>query len=347
MKKFFLENWKLKLGSIALTILFYFNLQSSKILVKTVNLPIEYPKLPSNYYYSQTLEKSFPVRVEGLRETVNYYSQFMKVELAIEEIQQGEVDLPLGRISGVPSGMSVIPLRTSIPVVIEMRGSKSIPIEVSFEGSLPSEIEKISHSIKPETITIQGKEVDLEKIMKISIPPISLLEKRESFQKKYKVQEFLKGDVNSKTKEITLTVNLQASLAKGGEQTIYGIPVNCVGLSKYLDAEISETQVSIRYFSQKPIKPSQAMAGLQGIVLCSNSYDPVKKKIIPNNLPVISKVKIFRKKELKNLEILQIRPERVMITYKVKADFPEEEGKETFGFEEVKPNEDNSSGEDE
>jgi hypothetical protein len=90
LREVFTKNWKAKIASFVVAIPYFtLNLQNSKILVKNVNIPIEYPKLENGLYYSRTPEKTFPVRVEGLRELVNYYSQFMKAVVDLQELRSG------------------------------------------------------------------------------------------------------------------------------------------------------------------------------------------------------------------------------------------------------------------
>ena len=60
--------------------------------------------------------------------------------------------------------------------------------------------------------------------------------------------------------------------------------------------------------------------GIDATVPCNHSYDPIKKKIIPTDQPVVTKVRISRSRDLKNIEILQIIPEKVTIGYRIKSE---------------------------
>ncbi|HMX34640.1 MAG TPA: hypothetical protein PKC66_20565, partial [Leptospiraceae bacterium] len=95
--------WQAKIGSVLLAIIFYVNLQNSKVLVKTINVPIEYPRLTGNLYYSKNSEKTFQIRVEGFRDLVNYHSQFMKVVVDPSELTVGENQYEVKKIWGAPS----------------------------------------------------------------------------------------------------------------------------------------------------------------------------------------------------------------------------------------------------
>jgi hypothetical protein len=89
-------------------------------------------------------------------------------------------------------------------------------------------------------------------------------------------------------------------------------------LDPKLDAELSEEQVAIRYFSLKPIRSAQILTGITAQVPCNYIFDPIKNKIIPELQPQVAKVRVIKNKDLKGIEILQISPEKIEIRYKVK-----------------------------
>lgn len=315
----FTRNWKEKLVSLLLAGFFYINLQNSKILIKTINIPIDYPKLEGNLFYSKNPDKTFPVRVEGLREVVNYYSQFMKAVIDPADLVIGDQEVPIKRISGIPNGIKVTKLKKSVEVTIESLVTKQVPLDVVFEGELPSNFEKVSYSVKPNRITLSGKQSELDRIAKITLPPITLQDVNESFVRKIRLPELPRGlNVLGGTREVTVSVSITSQVSKSGEQIIAGIPVHCVGENAYLEPELSEDQVSVRIFTKSSLRSSAIISGIQATVPCNYTYDPVKKRIVPNDQPVVTKVRVSRSRELKNIDIVQVIPEKVTITYKLK-----------------------------
>ncbi|TGL59933.1 CdaR family protein [Leptospira jelokensis] len=312
------RNWKAKLVSLIIASIFYVNLQNSKVLIKTINVPIDYPKLSGNLSYSKNPEKTIPVRVEGLKDVVNYYSQFMKAVIDPEDVQLGVTEVPIKKIVGVPSGVKVTKLKKTVPVEIESRGLKVVPLEVVFEGNPPPNFEKLTQILSPQKITLSGKPQDLEKINKVVLPEISLVDRKEPFAKTVKIPELPKGVGVLGSRDVTVNVNIIPLSYKTGEQTAAGIPIVCSGLDPKLDVELSEEQVAIRYFSLKPIRSAQILTGITAQVPCNYIFDPIKNKIIPELQPQIAKVRIIKNKDLKGIEILQISPEKIEIRYKVK-----------------------------
>ena len=130
-------NWQAKLGSFLLATLFYLNLQSSKILVKTVDIPIEYPRLPISWTYDKSNEKTLKVKVEGFRDLVNYHSQFMKIIIDPNDLSVGENLIEIKKIWGTSSKIKVTPEVEKIKVLIEQNTTKTIPVDILFEDDLP------------------------------------------------------------------------------------------------------------------------------------------------------------------------------------------------------------------
>lgn len=317
------RNWKAKLVSLIIASIFYVNLQNSKVLIKTINVPVDYPKLSGNLNYSKNPEKTIPVRVEGLKDVVNYYSQFMKAVIDPEDVQLGVTEVPIKKIVGVPSGVKVTKLKKTVPVEIESRGLKIVPLEVVFEGAPPANFEKLTQIVSPQKITLSGKPQDLEKITKVVLPEISLTDKKEPFAKTVRIPDLPKGVNVLGSRDVTVNVNIIPLSYKTGEQTAAGIPIVCSGQDIRLDAELSEEQVAIRYFSLKPIRSAQILTGITAQVPCNYIFDPIKNKIIPELQPQVAKVRIIKNKDLKGIEILQISPEKIEIRYKVKEQNPD------------------------
>lgn len=317
------RNWKAKLVSLIIASIFYVNLQNSKVLIKTINVPVDYPKLSGNLSYSKNPEKTIPVRVEGLKDVVNYYSQFMKAVIDPEDLQLGVTEVPIKKIVGVPSGVKVTKLKKTVPVEIESRGLKIVPLEVTFEGAPPANFEKLTQIVSPQKITLSGKPQDLEKITKVVLPEISLTDKKEPFAKTVRIPDLPKGVNVLGSRDVTVNVNIIPLSYKTGEQTAAGIPIVCSGQDIRLDAELSEEQVAIRYFSLKPIRSAQILTGITAQVPCNYIFDPIKNKIIPELQPQVAKVRIIKNKDLKGIEILQISPEKIEIRYKVKEQNPD------------------------
>ncbi|EMM76532.1 YbbR-like protein [Leptospira santarosai str. 2000030832] len=333
------NNWQAKLGSLILAIVFYVNLQNSKILVKEIQIPIEYPKLGGSLVISKTSDKTVPVKVEGVREYVNYYSQFLKVHINSSELKAGENLVSIYRISGAPAGLRITKLRDKIRVNLESTSGKILPIDVKFIGDLPQNYVKTNHFVSPSVIRVSGPPGVLDGLGKVSIPPISLKDKTESFTVKHKLPDFPASvKVRDNIKEVTVRVNIFASVSNAGETLLLGIPIKCQSLDRNLEAEFSEPEVSVKLQSKTPLKSIQVIKGLTASVVCSHKYDPKTKKILPDNKPIFAKIKLNKSPSLKSVDVLGVFPDRVSILFKIKPD-----QNKTGGEEETNPTEEENT----
>ncbi|MCB1178070.1 MAG: YbbR-like domain-containing protein [Leptospiraceae bacterium] len=318
LKKVF-ENWQAKIGSVLVAILFYLNLQTSKILVKTTDIPIEYPKLSAGLYYSKPLEKVYRVRIEGFRDVVNYHSQFMKVNIDTNELSIGENQYEVKKIWGATSNkIKVTPLGGKIPIFIDQTSYKTVSVDVGFDNELPANYVKASYYIKPSSVTISGPKNILDRYSKLNLGTITLKDVKEPFTKKIKAPDLPRG-VSINVKEFQIKVNIvKGGTETSGEQTISGIPVKCESLDDNLIADFSVDEITLKFKSPTPIGSFQLLDGVQALVSCTNTYDPLTKRILPNSLPVFSKIKIVKSPILRSIDIINIIPERLTITYRPK-----------------------------
>lgn len=320
---FIFENWQAKLGSFIVSILFYVYLQTSKITVKTVEIPVEYPKLNSGLVYSKNNEKFIKIKVEGLKDLVNYQTQFMKFVIDPNELTVGENQVEVKKIWGAnQSKLKVTPITDKLAVYVEQMVTKNLPVEVLFEDDLAPGYYRVSYTVKPSSVTLGGPKSILDKVNKYTLGTVSLRDVKESFTKTLKPVELppnvtLLGGV----KEFQLRVNiLKSGPIETGEQMIKGIPVKCEKLDDNLDVDFSVDEISLKIHSTSFIKPEFLIDGIRAIVNCNYTYDVVNKKILPNSLPTVEKVRILKSSSLRNIEILAVMPEKITISYRVRTE---------------------------
>lgn len=313
------QHWQIKLLSFILALLFYINLQSSKIVVKELNIPIEYPKLKANQLYVKN-DKTYPIKVEGFKELLDDHARFMKIKIDPNDVYPGENFIKVNKIEGVPpNGINVTPLGGKIHVVVEKLYSKTVPLEVMFEDQPPEGYVKTNHFLKPMSIKITGPKNVLNNYNKYILGKISLKNQKSNFVRNIKINDLPDGvKLADKFREAQIKVIITKESPIAGEQTYEGLPVRCEGLNENLEAELSSNVVSIKFNSPVSIDSHQVMKGIKAIVPCYRAYDRINKRMIPNAKPDTVPVKIIKRAKLKNIEILNIFPDKITVKYKVK-----------------------------
>ncbi|TGK05231.1 YbbR-like domain-containing protein [Leptospira langatensis] len=323
MFKLLLNNWQAKLGSVLLATLFYINLQNSKILVRETNIKIEYPKLTGGMSVAKGSDTTFPVKVEGVRDYVNFYTPSLKAYVNPAELHPGENMVSITRIGGIPAGLRVTRLKEKVKIIVESNVSRVLVLEPKFHGDPPKDYIKSSHFVSPASLVVVGNHSEFDKLGRMNyLPQISLADKTKTFTQKFKVPDLPAGlRYRDNIKEVSVTVNIVADSSTPGESIVLGVPVRCDNLDKNLEAEFSEQEVSVKLKSKTPLRSIQIIKGLSARVVCANKYDPKTKKILPDNKPVMTKVRLEKDlKTLKSVEIQGIFPDRISIFYRIRPD---------------------------
>ncbi|EQA36258.1 YbbR-like protein [Leptospira inadai serovar Lyme str. 10] len=329
MLKTLLSNWQAKLGSVILAIVFYINLQNSKILVREVNIKIDYPKLSGGMMIAKGSDVTFPVKVEGVRDYVNFYSPSLKAYISAADLHPGENFVNVVRIGGVPAGLRVTRLKDKVKIIVDSNISRTLTLDVKFTGDPPKDYVKSSHFISPANLVVIGNHAQLEKLGRITLPAISLKDKTESFTVKQKLPELPSGlRYRENVKEISIRVSIIANSSTPGESIVLGVPVKCQSLDKNLEAEFSEQEISVKLQSKTPLRSIQIIKGLSATVACTHKYDPKTKKLVPDNKPVLAKVRLTKAPALKSVDIQSFFPDRISILYRVRPDLDNETGEE-------------------
>ena len=315
---FYVKNWRSKLGSFLVALTLYAYLQDSKMLTRTINIPIDYPVLESGMEYD-TLQRTIPVRMKGKRDLVNYYAQFMKVSLVRHKYTPGMNEVSVKKVEGVPTGIRVTLLQKTVSINVESFVTKKVLLEAAFKDELAPGMAIGNYTIRPAYVNITGRRSILEKIKKIRLNPVSLDKKEKSFTARVKIahQKGIDIDYNG---DVKVRVNLVTSIDEAGLKTIEGIPVQCSGLDEKLESRLEGEEVSVQYFSARPVKSIDVLKGIKAYLTCNYTYDLDTDKILPSDKPVYLKVKINKAENLQDIEIKKITPMRIRVEFDKKPE---------------------------
>ncbi|MCB1159905.1 MAG: hypothetical protein KDK45_20565 [Leptospiraceae bacterium] len=314
------ENWQAKILSFGLAILLYLNLQSSKITTREHYIPIRYPKLGKNLFYSDKNKQVYNVKLEGHKEIINLHLQDLHIDINEDELSPGTNEIEVKKVEGLPpKGIRVKLLEGPIKVVVDTLESRTIPIEVGFEKEPPPNYMKTSHQVSPSTLTISGPKKTIDKWNRYIAGKINLEDKRETFTRKFRING-LPGNLKllSKAREVNVKVKIVKTSSDLSEQMVVGVPVRCEGLKKGLEAELSKKKISIKFYSPSNLNSFQIMQGIRATVPCLNTIDPETLEIKPAG-ESIEKVKVNKiSADLKNVDIIEIIPESLTVKYSIR-----------------------------
>jgi len=123
------------------------------------------------------------VQISGSRRILlQLKSEQVGLSLNLENSEPGKNVFPLtSKNLFIPPGLKVIKVKPDkIAVVMEVTGTKSIPVAPEFVGNLPQGKELLSYKMTPDQVTIIGAPSVLKDISSIKTEPVSLTEIKES-----------------------------------------------------------------------------------------------------------------------------------------------------------------------
>ena len=273
----------------------------------------------------RSCSRRWAVRVQGLRDLVNYHSQFLKVAIDQNDLRVGENIIEVKKFWGANQKIKITPELETITVFVEHTYAKSIPVEILFEGDLPQGLIKTSHTVKPSVVTINGSKEILDGIIKYIPGKINLSQIKDSTTVSLKIGEPPKGSsFVGAPREFIVRINIFKGASSTGDQVFGGVPIRCEGRLENLLPVFSQEEVTIKFHANNPVSSIDIIQGIRAVVPCTHTYDIRTKKILPSPYPVTSKVKIIKNPALRTLEITSIVPEKITVQFRVKNKDPDD-----------------------
>ncbi len=185
-RKIFVEDWSLKLLALAITLMLWFAVtgQNQPLTIRTsVQLNLI---RPSNLDISNDPPKTVEVVLKGSRPDLQSLSPLdLVATVDVSDHAAGErvIRLTLDRVTmQLPDGVKIESFQPStIPVRLEPRTERQVPIEARTEGEPADGYEVYGINPVPTTVRVRGPASRIEALQKAPTETISLSGRKESF----------------------------------------------------------------------------------------------------------------------------------------------------------------------
>ena len=179
-----LENWLLKLISLAFAlVLWFFVMGESRMEVAHI-LPLEYENLPEGLTIANEIPSSVAVRISGPRALqVNLSPGDISLSVDLLDLSPGVTSFRrLDESLNLPSGLKVTRISPSyVDVKLDRVRDKNVSVRVALVGK-PSEGYLVaSVNAAPEEVTVAGAETELKGVSEVVTEGIDLSGVKESF----------------------------------------------------------------------------------------------------------------------------------------------------------------------
>ncbi|MBA2525493.1 MAG: hypothetical protein H0V18_06865 [Pyrinomonadaceae bacterium] len=185
-RKVFVEDWSLKLLALAITLILWFAVtgQNQPLTIRTgVQLNLI---RPSNLDISNDPPRTVEVVLRGSRPNLQSLSPLdLVATVDVSDHPAGErvIRLTLDRVTmQLPDGVKIESFQPStIPIRLEPRVERQIPIEVKTEGKPADGYEVYEMNPAQTTVRVRGPASRIEALQKAPTETISLAGRKESF----------------------------------------------------------------------------------------------------------------------------------------------------------------------
>ena len=249
LKELLFNNFWYKLFSVIFGILLWFMVIGQQNSELTIELPLEFKNLPSNYMITKSVVHKVSALISGpstLLKLIAKKEISFPVDLA--HVHKGKNEIVLyPELLNMPHKVTVrIITPSTISVYTDRIVEEIKPVLPEYEGEVPKGFEIKNVKIEPSIVKITGAEDEIKKLDYLKTDVINLNGKMKSFEVEKTVitsLKYLKSIVPNKVK-VTITIG-----EKLIEKNLYKIPVkvkSTLDLTNY-KIKISPKTVNIKY----------------------------------------------------------------------------------------------------
>ncbi len=171
------QNLYLKIFSLLLAVACWFVVRSEEDRVKDFAVPIDYVNLPSSLDMSGAVVDTVAVRLRGpepiLRMTTD---DRLSARIDLSHVPMGEQTIPVTpEMIRAPGGVEVVRISPDlIPIRLERRAKREVPVVAEFAGRPARGYEKKGHQVEPAVVTIEGPAGEVARVSRATTGTILL-----------------------------------------------------------------------------------------------------------------------------------------------------------------------------
>lgn len=209
------QNWIVKVACFVIALIIYFFHSLSTLEKKVFTLPLAIEAsgslVPSvvnpKYKYIKLYVRGKPEQIASLTE------KDFKVYVDVSNYTEaGNFEVPVfidcDERTYLMEPLELVVKPDSIPIVLEEKITRYIPISPSFSGDVAYGFKKVKHSVEPGFVAVTGPKKMVESIKNIYTEGINLQDKNENFTKKVSLINYNSLIKLDKNVDVNVVVNI-------------------------------------------------------------------------------------------------------------------------------------------
>jgi YbbR domain-containing protein len=160
-------NVKLKLFALLIAIVWWAVVRGEDTRVRDVLVPVDYINLPASMELSGRIIDTVTVRLRAPDPILrNLAEDRLSASIDLARAPMGEQRVPMtGEMLRVPAGVEVVRISpAAVPVRLERRARRQVPIVAEFSGHPPKGYDKTGYVVSPSVATIEGPSSEVAQV---------------------------------------------------------------------------------------------------------------------------------------------------------------------------------------
>lgn len=182
LRELLLNNLGLKLTSVLLASLLWYNVAKEQIVFKTVSVPVEFVNVPSGLEISNDYTKRVDVHVSVDRGARNVSGESLTAQIDLQAEGEGEeiVQMTADNIQR-PYGVEVLSVTPSrIKITLEKKGEKLVPVSAQIIGTPAPGYQVRGVVIEPSNLLVAGPASSVGRVSRAVTESINIEGRRDS-----------------------------------------------------------------------------------------------------------------------------------------------------------------------
>ena len=315
IKEALLENWKAKLGSLIVAIIFFYYVQYTRNVTRVVHVKVDPPSVPEHLVLNSRIPSFVKVEFFGPQEVMDFNPANFKIILINPGPGPGENRYRLDLIPRPPEGIEAR-FDEGVTVTLDRLAERTLPLVGDFQLNSGSDVRIGAITMQPQTIRVSGPASVLDVMDRVNLNPLRITPGTPDYATRVLVStlpEFVRL-ADDQPYEIDVRVKLLDSTANESTDGIFlrELPVNCENAIPGLKLDESPT-VKVLYRAEAIV----AEGRLTAHTFCPVFLDPNTRNILPSlripGIPVHIKDALAQK----DIEILEVTPAVVNLQFSV------------------------------
>lgn len=160
-------NLRLKIFALLIAIVWWAVVRGEDTRVRDVPVPVDYINLPASMELSGRIIDTVTVRLRAPDPILrNLAEDRLSASIDLARAPMGEQRVPMtGEMLRVPAGVEVVRISpAAVPVRLERRARRQVPIVAEFSGHPPKGYDKTGHVVSPSVATIEGPSSEVAQV---------------------------------------------------------------------------------------------------------------------------------------------------------------------------------------